>query len=86
MNHQLIILLIRQIQVRLRLSTWGPAILLRGSRGAAAWQCERRCQGHPQVNTVQLPRPSRAIRSSDSTLYSSFRHPESPILGSAALG
>lgn len=45
MNHQLVILLIRQVKVRLRLSTWGPAILLRGFRGAPAWQCEGWCQG-----------------------------------------
>lgn len=61
MNHQLAILLIRRVKIRLRLSTWGPASLLRGSRGAPAWQCEGWCQGHPQASTVQLPRPSKAI-------------------------
>lgn len=61
MNHQLAILLIRRVKIRLRLSAWGPASLLRGSRGAPAWQCEGWCQGYPQASTVQLPRPSKAI-------------------------
>lgn len=83
MNHQLAILLIRRVKIRLRLSAWGPASLLRGSRGAPAWQCEGWCQGHPQASTVQLPRPSKAI---DQVTAPFPLHPESPALGSAALG